>query len=1263
MFVVEGADATVGGPVAFEKPLFRLRCFASGLYVAGQANGSAILSSKTDASTVVSFHQAADDSNIMVQNRSRLFLQFPLVATTSDEGSGHRGVWLGAAAEEESGSFDFKERDEGGVQAQQETQNDRIFGTYCFNAVDYRHALESYVVMPRQVRSIDLVITQIPSLEAFVNMIDRGVKPTLLQCHRAKHNWTILINACTESTNEDPLKRDGIPVASVQQRLVDRGVPSLCVAFLDAVRQKKVPGIDVLREDDDEEDDRRKGDAGPHTSDAAMHEDKARRDEELAGSLQVILRLVVRAIRNMAIGNPACAAALTPVIPVLTPFLSKSFGALAAVREILRNNGEILFGDLPIMTTAPSTASEMALTSSGRAPMVKELSQDLFATSMSRANSVSGSNPSQLGALLDYFLKLASRVPKGTSNAYLNFLTVFCECSGVAMPKAQTIIGTTLFQAQPRRPGDDERNDEQKDLGGLDGMASVYLIQLNDEGEVVSGDFQASIAAGDDVLSNGSRGSSSKKSRHNSGGKSPRKKLQDRPVVASPLRVTTSLLGVPDTPVQGFSPPGTPRAMSPNARVAPPTPRQVTFSEAIGMWSKVRQNTRSGPVNYLIGQLTLMASICLGGHKGNIERCQSIVSTDAAMKLLLQSRQLLPDDLRAAFLNYLRASVIDSRNDSVSEKMTDRRLQSWSVLTEKHYASTAMSPSSSSRFGFLSSLVSEDHASTKAVITQHQTAWATAATPRQQRSRGSVAVNEANLMDKNRQMTMASIASFAQKYLLDHSAMDPENASETECVLSCLDVVTEMLKHRHISPADYVTWIRAVTGILDGRDDHVPERDAGFVRRYGKVSRFRYDELFHGVMQCKLRCIDILEEMTVCVAWDKHMDALLKCFYRLFIHHKLDAKKKSAASGDDDDSADLPFLSSIVDFRGEDSDITARCEAMYNERKELLNKPAGGLLGGLVMKGLDAGLGAVSSMGGALLDVGSALTKTLPFGFGSGEEEPPLNFFCNLLDTLLDCCHYEYAPLVGRSANLLVRLLSYHTTVASELKQIKLFLNGDEIVLYSKLAVLVESLQQSCKQVTQKGNYRAGALRNILTAITAVHEEIGKSADADALAYQNAQSACRTLNLHLILTQQLLGMMQGISSEPGVAQVRGAGRHRQKLVEKIVAKAYMCLDFVIGDHKGVAFAAFDNIAAFADHLFIACDPAGSSSNTSEIANSSGGVSAPFVGEHDDDSSCALFVFSRFFAELDDGISVDISRAVPTIVAAVAKMRGDVRYRS
>jgi hypothetical protein len=1220
VFVVEGADPTNGGLVPFERPAFRLRNFASGMYLSGRPRGTACLSSVPDASTVVSFHQAADDKEPHVQHRSRLFLQFPLVTPALADAQGP-GVWLGCSDErEEPPQADASET--GVVSAAKLCQDDRLTETRCYASVDYRHALEAFAVSADQIRSINTVVAQISPLEYFNFTLSKGMRPTLLQTRKMALHWSILACSCTDSTNDDPLTREGLPIKAVQQRLIDRGVVTLCTTFLNCVRNAKTIGYDYCKREvaGDAVDEAGEGTApeGNGSSPALSKEERS-----LVSSMQTLIRLVIRTLHNIAIGNPSTAAALSSAIPSLTPFVASSYGALICIREILRDNSETLLGELP-GTLQRSNSSDLL--------------EDVFAASTRFAHSArAAASPvrpvSQVGTLLQHFINKADEWPRGTINSFLLFLNVFCQCSGSPIYNAQAIIGEAFFQLA-------------QDSDGSSARSPLFAVFLDESGQVFSTDFQGCLQ--ENIT--GSAGAQSRKKR----GKSPLGGRKANNKIGAPTPPPQPLLGIPE-----------------DLDSSPVTPRRaaVPLAELIFHASRTRSNARDGPLNCFVAQLSLMGHICLGGHMQNIQLCEKVFPAEAACKLLLQNKLVLPDDVRSALLNYLRSAVVEPRHDEVQERMVDRHLQSWSALSDRHSLQVSTQEVSSFSLFKISGVGNFfSSADEKKSEGDH------ADLIKSKRSRGSMVVTEALLVDENRQTMTRRVAMFAQEYLQMHCSIDPSNNGEADLVHSCLMLLSCMVKHQFVKSEDYVNWIKALTQIIDGRNDKVvrgPEsshdkedEDKGFSAQRGAADkRFVYSETYLPVVRCKLLALDILAKLVEAVVWDRDMPVMLADFFRYFTHRQRMESKED--NDDDDNHGESPFVSSIADFRVGTADISVQSEGLYKQRRQLVDQP-GGLVGGLLLQGVGAGFGAIASMGGALLDVGSALTNTITFGAFAGEsQEPPLQYLTNLLDVLLDTCCYEYPSLVAASANMLITLLSYHTALLREAKAVTFFLNGDETVLYAKFAVLVDQLSQACTSLTQKGVYRVAGLQNIFAALSAIYEEIIRIANHDAIMCQNARSACRTLQFHVILTRNILCMLSNASTASGEAAPPGAAAgegsplmkqsSREVLARKILAMAYTCLDFVIGDHRGTAFAVFEDLAGFAEHLFLS--PLSSSALTSSFEQSRTDPLRMF----DDDASTLLFVLTRFFAELDDGISVDVSQAIPTIVAAVAKMRGDVRY--
>jgi len=138
---------------------------------------------------------------------------------------------------------------------------------------------------------------------------------------------------------------------------------------------------------------------------------------------------------------------------------------------------------------------------------------------------------------------------------------------------------------------------------------------------------------------------------------------------------------------------------------------------------------------------------------------------------------------------------------------------------------------------------------------------------------------------------------FLLAFMRKHCSLDPTDKATNRAIEEATYVAREYARLGLIPHAEMEEWIKALTPVLDGRDDATPVVSESYIRRFGKYSRYNYDEDNHILMVIKSTVLQVFEIFAT------YARAIIVSRLVIdFKEHGLDEEK-------------LPHLCTILDYR------------------------------------------------------------------------------------------------------------------------------------------------------------------------------------------------------------------------------------------------------------------------------------------------------------------------------------------------------------
>ena len=191
--------------------------------------------------TRVCFHQATDDPSTIAKKRSRAFIEFLM----NNEGTQGNGLWLSVGATTKNHRF---HRGSQIIRMEMDTSRPSK-EIACAHNTSYKDGMELIKVRTTEYQELNGIIALIPPIRRLVVAMGAGECPSVQLVQQVRENIVTLAKTCTSSLEEDVLKREGTAMPVAQNRLVDQGVPQLCLQLVDAIcSEKSVVPLDRISE-------------------------------------------------------------------------------------------------------------------------------------------------------------------------------------------------------------------------------------------------------------------------------------------------------------------------------------------------------------------------------------------------------------------------------------------------------------------------------------------------------------------------------------------------------------------------------------------------------------------------------------------------------------------------------------------------------------------------------------------------------------------------------------------------------------------------------------------------------------------------------------------------------------------------------------------------------------------------------------------------------------------------------------------------------
>lgn len=491
------------------------------------------------------------------------------------------------------------------------------------------------------------------------------------------------------------------------------------------------------------------------------------------------------------------------------------------------------------------------------------------------------------------------------------------------------------------------------------------------------------------------------------------------------------------------------------------TASMMSGSSSIGSGGNAARQTQSGILNYICAQIELLTALCKGRHEANIEIVRRILPIEVALAVIEHAQTSLT--VRGLVFEYLICVLVDV------PPLEDWRLSSsvviWSRVVEKSddKQQDPISPTAKSR------------------------------------------ANSTPNLDRFKK--------FLFGYLKQNWVMDPTNRQLNLCIGSASKTVATVARLGLISHDEVVSWVKVLIPVLDGRDDVVPEVSSKYQKRFGKFSRYVYDEDNDAVMMCKLY---VLEAINI--------------FTQLVLHHKLQEhlavlKKQQRTKK----RQKTPQVSSILDLRS-DSKIGDLSNDMKQAKiKAEEEKNANLLMGGVGM--LTGGLGKGL---GAMMAVGSLVTSIIPFG-KEGDNEDPLDYLRLLIEVLVDNMIYEYAPVVAKSTEMFVTIMNAPLALLKPMDSIQILSLPSGVTFLEQTSPVVRTLRAMVmKTISSSGLAQLPSLLGELTRNLLVNPSDPK---CNTVKHDFAD-ILRNMDVHVTVSKVLdaLTTQRGVSESEGLPE-------------------------------------------------------------------------------------------------------------------------------
>ena len=433
----------------------------------------------------------------------------------------------------------------------------------------------------------------------------------------------------------------------------------------------------------------------------------------------------------------------------------------------------------------------------------------------------------------------------------------------------------------------------------------------------------------------------------------------------------------------------------------------------------------TSPAFILVAQLQLLIGLCVGRHEDNIALVRQLCPPKALL-IALNSPDL-PPLLRAAILGLLTVTQIDVAPFVDQVSMAKSVVYIWNDIdAEADVLRGDTFPKPNDH------LYSDDGSRNVKGATNFGSgilvpAVAEAETP----------------TDIPKRTTVNHVKTFVQRFLKRHAALDPLDTACNHFVEQAIMVTRDLVRLGFITRDETISWIETLTPILDGSDDIIPQVNEAYLKRYGQFSRYHYDEFNHNLVMIKLNILEIYEFLAVyaratiisrlVIDFKKNMKKDIRKLSSSEAHHHHHAEK---AHFDEAQSFrahkkmnKFPHLCSFLDFR---------CDGICDRDSFLLDK-------------------AKNEKKSYLWGTDNLQTRS---AVRNGTQNNHLSYLRDLLAVLVDNAQYRFKPLVVRTLNVLISILSGHSALLSQLRVVQVLSSSESVSFYRGMKPRLEFLSK-----------------------------------------------------------------------------------------------------------------------------------------------------------------------------------------------------------
>jgi hypothetical protein len=384
-------------------------------------------------------------------------------------------------------------------------------------------------------------------------------------------------------------------------------------------------------------------------------------------------------------------------------------------------------------------------------------------------------------------------------------------------------------------------------------------------------------------------------------------------------------------------------------------------------------------LGYFCAQLELFTALCMGRLQANIDRCLAVFPEELVLALIQTPR--IPAHVRSLLMDYWRATCLDIEPNEDRVDAARNLVYVWENDVIGVESGPRKVPSNLER--------------------------------------------------------IQQMKNYLLIFLKANHVLDPTDQLFNSSVLSAVRCVRSLVAFGLLIDPEtdrkgdkLIEWVKALSAVLDGRDDKEPIVDERYIRRFGKFSRYRLDEGSQMMMEVKIAVMEVFEMFL-----DYARAAKVRNLITVFRQHN-----------------EIPHMCAFLDLRPE-SKVDKESKDLKEKREEIEAQKGANML----MASLGAIKSAAGATMGAISAVGGAIASVIP-GM-SDEAEDSLLYLNNLIDVLLDNMQYEYEPVVSHSTKLLLSLMNVQQGLMGPLSGVQILSSAVGVEYYLQVKPKLVELQ------------------------------------------------------------------------------------------------------------------------------------------------------------------------------------------------------------